>query len=184
MGTVTMLKRPARTILLAQMENIKQNFILGLAAVSLLESEASLPVLEKSSCTIGPYYLDFSQVAATLRKPGDKALLLQEFIKYQLRTLVRESFSTIERYCCFNGYTARLEKQPWYEYARIIDHCLSCNCRFNFCERDKAVLPVWWNDKVLTIDLQNQPLYLSQFSHSDGWELFQEMNSFAAGHLF
>jgi len=184
MGTVTMLNRPARTILLAQMENIKQNFILGLAAVSLFESEASLPILDQSSCTIGPYSLDFSQVATTLRNPDDKALLLREFIKYQLRTLVRESFSTIERYCCCNGYTARLEKQPWYEYARIIDHCLSCNCRFNFCERDIAVLPVCWNDKVLSIDLQNQPMYLSQFSHSDGWELFQEMNSFAAGHLF
>ncbi len=184
MGTVTTLRRPAKLRMLAQMENIKQNFLLGLAAVSLFSSESSLPVLDKAACTIGPFYLEFSAVAETLRNQEERAVMLQEFTKVQLRTLVWETFSTIERYCFFNGYMAHLERQPWYKFARIIDHCMDCNCRFDFDDRDRSILPVVWKDKVVTIDLQNEPLSLSLFNHADGWELFHEMNSFAVGHLF
>ena len=183
MGTVTMLRRPAKTALLAQMENIRQNFVLGLAAASLFNSEKALPILDGTTCIIGPYALGFSQVSTILRNPGDKGLLLKEFAKLQLRTLVRESLSAIETYCRCHRCVSQLERQPWYEFARIIDNCLAGNGRFVFDARDKAVLPVCWNDKVLTLDLQNQPLCFSRFSPADGWELFQEMNDFADRRL-
>src|SRR5512136_2777648 len=103
MGTVTVLRRPARINMLAQLENVKQNYILGLAAVSLFSSEKSLPILEEASCTIGPYAISFSQVADTMKDVESKRLLLREFSKFMLRTLVRESFSIIHSYCMCNG---------------------------------------------------------------------------------
>ena len=42
--------------LLSQLENAKNNYILGLAALALFANEESYPILEKSSCKFGSYH--------------------------------------------------------------------------------------------------------------------------------
>jgi len=82
--------------LLSQLENAKNNYILGLAALALFANEESYPILEKSSCKFGSYSLSFDQVARLLREQSKKEIALKEFMKMLLRVLVKESFELVK----------------------------------------------------------------------------------------
>ena len=164
--------------LLSQLENAKNNYILGLAALALFATEESYPLLEKSWCRFGSYTLSFAQVANLLKDPEDKKLALKEFLKMLLRTLVKESFELIKDYCNISKQMSSFTSQPWYQFARIIRNSLSHNFKFKFSEYDKNLLPVSWKGKTITMAMDGSYLELSFFGYADAWDLFTEMKSF------
>ena len=165
--------------LLSQLENAKNNYILGLAALALFATEESYPVIEKSSCSFGSYSLSFDQVANLLKKREDKEIALKEFTKMLLRALVKESFELIKDYCDVSKQTSSFTSQLWYQFARMIRNCLSHNFRFEFRSHDKALLPVSWKGKTITREMDGSYLELSFFGYIEAWELFTEMSYFA-----
>jgi hypothetical protein len=165
--------------LISQLENAKNNYILGLAALALFATEESYSLLEKSSCSFGSYSLSFNQVANLLRKREDKEIAVKEFTKMLLRALVKESFELIKGYCNVSKQTSSFTSQPWYQFARMIRNCLSHNFRFEFKKYDKGLLPVSWKGKTITAAMDRSYLELSFLGYVEAWELFSEMNSFA-----
>jgi hypothetical protein len=75
--------------LLSQLENAKNNYVLGLAALSLFASAETYPILEKSHCSFGPYSISFDQVTNLLRIQNDRDIAAKEFIKMLLRALIK-----------------------------------------------------------------------------------------------
>lgn len=167
----------------SQLENAKNNYILGLAAITLFAAEEAYPLLEKSSCNFGPYSLFFDQVANVLKKHEDKEIAVKEFLKMLLRSLVKESFELIKEYCEASNQKPALSKQQWYQFARMIRNCLSHNFKFEFSKYDKGLLPVSWRGKAITAGMDGSFLLLSFFGYIEAWELFKEMNSFVVDTL-
>jgi hypothetical protein len=169
--------------LLSQLENAKNNYILGLAALALFATEDSYPLLEKASCGFGSYELSFAQVANLLRKHEDKQVAVREFMKMLLRALAKEAFELIKDYCDATNQGSSLIEQPWFHFARIIRNCLSHNFKFEFRKQDRKLLPVRWKNKSITAAMDGGYLELSFFGYVETWELFTEMDGFAKSTL-
>ncbi|HED37973.1 MAG TPA: hypothetical protein ENI76_06995 [Ignavibacteria bacterium] len=83
----------------SQLENAKNNYILGLAAISLFSNEKVYPVLDESHAKFGTYTVEFKQVKNLLIKPADRKIAVKEFLTSQIRALIKESFELIKNYC-------------------------------------------------------------------------------------
>jgi hypothetical protein len=165
--------------LLSQLENAKNNYILGLAALSLFASKEIYPILEKYNCSFGSYSLKFDQVNNLLRNPSDRDIAAKEFMKMLLRALIKETFELIKNYCDSSNQISVLTAQLFYQFARMIRNCLSHNFIFLFNRYDRTLLPVNWKGKNITSAMDGTYLELSFFGYVETWELFAEMQIFA-----
>ena len=164
--------------LLSQLENAKNNYILGLASLSLFAEAETYPILEKSHCTFGPYSISFCQVANLLKIPNDRDIATKEFMKMLLRALIKETFELIKNYCDDSKQVSMFTFQPFYQFARMIRNCLSHNFRFEFNKYDKTLLPVNWKGRNITATMDRSYLELTFFGYVETWELFAEMLAF------
>ena len=117
-----------------QLKNAKNNYILGLAAISLFSNEKVYPVLEVSRAKFGTYTVEFKKVKNLLINPVHRQIALKEFLKSQIRALIKESFELVKNYCDETNQDSKLKTAPWYQFARIIRNCLSHNFKFGFGE--------------------------------------------------
>lgn len=165
--------------LVSRMENIKNNFILVMAAISLFYDKRSYPILNESKISFGTNSIDFKQVADMMKNENNRKITCDEFGKMGLRILTKESVRLIEDYCKKSGQLSKLKSQTWWQFARIISNSISHNFIFEFRPGDKKELPVTWNNKTIDLSMDNTLIgTLSLFGYSDAWKLFEEMNLF------
>jgi len=169
--------------LLAQLENAKKNYILGLAAISLFASPEAYAILERNHAAFGTYIIEFAQVVHLLRIDKDRDIAVKEFLTSQIRAIIKESFELIKDFCDDTGQAALFKAEPWYQFARMIRNCLSHNFRFEFNKYDKGLLPVSWNHRTISIALDGQHLTLDFFGYVETWELFREYERFVRDRL-
>lgn len=169
--------------LISQLENAKNNYILGLAGISLFASPEAYPILEKNHAAFGTYTVEFAQVVLLLRNAKDREIVLKEFLTSQIRALIKESFELIKDYCDGTGQADLFKAEPWYQFARIIRNCLSHNFKFEFNNFDKGLLPVSWRDRTITSEMDGQHLKLDFFGYVETWELLREYQSFVQERL-
>jgi hypothetical protein len=161
----------------------KDNYIFGLAAISLFGREKTYTMLEKNFAEFGKYLVSFDQVVEILNDDELREASLKQFVKMLVRALIKESFEAVEEYCRESGQSEILESQDWYEYARIIHDCIANNCRFNFTAHDISLLPLTWKEHTLTHEAEGQLLELVEFAYVETWELFQEFQEFVEQKL-
>ena len=161
----------------------KDNYIFGLAAISLFGREQSYKLLEKNFAEFGKYLVSFDQVVVTLNDDELRDDSLKQFMKMLVRALIKESFEAVEDYCRETEQVDTLKAQDWYEYARIIHDCIANNCRFNFSAHDISLLPLQWKEHTLTHEAEGELLELVEFAYVETWELFQEFQDFVTNKL-
>lgn len=169
--------------LASQLTNAKNNYILGLAAISLFSTDESYPILDKNRANFGHYTVTFDKVADLLRKETDRNIAIKEFLTMLIRALIKESFEIIKDYCETTGQSSLLKSEVWYQFARIIRNCLSHNFKFEFNNYDKNLLPIKWKNHIITVALDGQHLELNFFGYVETWELFQEFQDFVEKRL-
>jgi hypothetical protein len=169
--------------LISQLENAKNNYILGLGAISLFASPEAYPILEKNHAAFGTYTVEFAQVVRLLRNAKDREIAIKEFLTSQIRTLIKESFELIKDYCDGTGQAALFKAEPWYQFARMIRNCLSHNFKFEFNNYDRGLLPVSWRARTITAAMDGQHLKLDFFGYVETWELFREYQTFVQDRL-
>lgn len=167
-----------KTELISQLENAKNNYILGLAAISLFSNEKVYPVLEDSHAKFGTYTVEFNQVKKLLMKPADRNIAVKEFLTSQIRVLIKESFELIKNYCDETKQDSKFKKEQWYQFARMIRNCLSHNFKFEFRSYDKGLLPVTWKSRTIDASMDGNHLGLNFFGYVETWELFTEYQTF------
>lgn len=178
-----MAQKITKEQLINQLEHTKNNYILGLAAFSMFDSGLSDQQLTRHAAAFGQYTVTFDQVVTLLRNPSDREIVLKEFGKMLMRTLIKESFEHLKDYCEKTDQYVPFKAQSWYEFARMIRNFLSHNCKFEFNKYDKDRLPITWKEKAITIDLDNKSPDMSFFSYTETWELFNEFITFAKTEL-
>ena len=169
--------------LMSQLENAKNNYILGLSAISLFSNEKVYPLLEESHATFGTYTVEFKQVKNLLIKPADRGIAIKEFLTSQIRALIKESFELIKNYCYETKQGSKFKAEPWYQFARMIRNCLSHNFKFEFKKYDKSLLPVSWKTRKIDAAMDGKDLELKFFGYVETWELFSEYQDFVANRL-
>ena len=169
--------------LMSQLENAKNNYILGLAAISLFSNEMVYPFLEESRFKFGTYTVEFKQVKNLLMKPADRGVPLKEFHLSQFRAFIKESFELINNYCEETKQDSKFKSEPWYQFARLIRNCLSHNFKFKFNKKDKRILPVTWKSRTIDATMDCKHLKLGFFGYVETWELFTEYQSFVENRL-
>jgi hypothetical protein len=169
--------------LLIQLEHTRNNYIMGLAALSIFDSGKAVPLLEYHAAAFGPYSVTFDQVAILLRSETDHPILISEFNKMLMRTTIKESFEHIKDYCQDSEQYEAFKSQQWYEFARIIRNFLSHNCRFIFNKYDRERLPISYKDFEITEDMHNGGLGEMVFGNVETWELFNEMEGFVKENI-
>ena len=169
--------------LLGQLTNAHNNYVLGLAAISLFTEPLALEHLSKSNATFGTYNVPLDQVSKLLGSSPDRDISVKEFLTMLLRALIKESFELIKNYSNETNQSALLKGQPWFQFARMIRNCISHNFQFEFTPYDKGLLPVAWKGKIITLAQDRKPLVLSFFGYTEAWELFSEFNAFAKSKL-
>ena len=170
--------------LTSQLTNAKNNYVLGLTAISLFCNDQVYPILEQSRATFGAgYTLDFKQVKNLLTNHADRDIAVKEFLKSQIRALIKESFELVKDYCTQTSQNAAFRAQPWYHFARIIRNCLSHNFRIQFSRYDKSLLPLTWNGRTINASMDGQDLPLEFLSYAGSWELFMEFRIFSQNEL-
>jgi hypothetical protein len=169
--------------LMSQLENAKNNYILGLAAISLFSNEKVYPVLEESHAKFGTYTVEFKQVKNLLMKPADRDIAIKEFLTSQIRALIKESFELIKNYCDETKQDSKFKAEPWYQFARMIRNCLSHNFKFEFREYEKKLLPVSWKSRTIDVSMDGNYLELKFFGYVETWELFTEYQTFVNNEL-
>lgn len=169
--------------LIGQLENSKNNYILGLAGLSLFASPEAYPILEKKCAEFGTYTVEFAQVVRLFRNGKDREIAIKEFLTSQIRALIKESFELIKDYCDDTGQAALFKAEPWYQFARMIRNCLSHNFKFEFSNYDRGLLPVSWKARTITAAMNGQDLKLDFFGYVETWELFREYQTFANDRL-
>ena len=169
--------------LTSQLENAKNNYILGLAAISIFSNKDAQKILESSNVKFGGYTVDFKQVSILLANEDDKIIATKEFINSQIRALIKESFELIKNYCEESNQSALFKAKEWHQFSRMIRNCLSHNFKFMFNNTDKGILPVDWNGKEITIAMDGENLKLEFFGYVETWELFSSFQSFVTNEL-
>ncbi len=178
MGTVTPLFKRVKPPV-SRLDNVRNTLLLGLSAIMLFSIEGTPPMLENSSCCFGRNTLCFDQVAAFLRRPRDKKLAIDEFIKMLYRSFIHEALFAIEDYCKNSGQSGLLRQQSWYPFAREISCCLENGLRFRIDIAANDQMPIKWRDKLITEDMRGQALQSGFFDFDDAWDLVEEMRVFA-----
>ena len=169
--------------LTSQLTNAKNNYVLGLAAISLFSNEGTHPILEESHAKFGPYTVEFKQVKNLLIDPADRDIAVKEFLLSQLRALIKESFELIKNYCNETGQSTKFSTQSWYSFARMIRNCLSHNFKFEFSKYDRSLLPVTWHGRTIHASMDGEHLALAFFGYVESWELFRDYQKFVESEL-
>lgn len=196
--------------LLSQLDNAQNNFMLGIAALGLLMQDENHPVLENLICILTNSSVSFvssiSEVqhqfkdaefpvsvspfplaeAAKYLKNADETQrqnIQKEFFKMLLRVHLRESFEVIKDYCEASNQANLFKQQDWYDYLRIVRNCFSHNFLIQYNNKDKQSLPICWNGRSLTIQMDGQPLTASILGVDGMFELHKEMRSFVINSL-
>ncbi|MFA5423761.1 MAG: hypothetical protein WC374_07885 [Phycisphaerae bacterium] len=169
--------------LLNQLAHTRNNYILGLAALSVFNSGQAEPLLARHAAAFGDYTVTFDQVAELLRKKPDHEIVLSEFNKMLMRATIIEAFEHIKEYCQNTNQYPLFKQQPWYEFARIIRNFLSHNCRFIINKYDSERLPIKWGDIEITEQMNGGGLEAGSFGNIETWELFQQLTDFVEKKL-
>lgn len=169
--------------LISQLENAKNNYILGLAAISLFSNEKTFPILEESHAVFGQYTVQFKEVKNFISNPSDRDIAIKEFLTSQIRALIKESFELIKDYCDGTRQSSTFQAEPWYQFSRMIRNCLSHNFRFEFNKYDKTLLPVLWKSRTIEHSMDGHHLKLNFFGYVETWELFSEYQDFVKNRL-
>ncbi len=107
----------------------------------------------------------------------DRSIL--EASKMLLRNLTLDGYESVYNYCDETGQLAQLQSQDWYQFYRLIRHCLTHTQKWKFPDRVKKKLPVTWQGRTINASDEGTEPTFEFFDWYAGLELFNEMRDFA-----
>ncbi len=169
--------------LLEQLNNSKNNFMLGLAAWGLFQVEKTYPILdeliiEMERHTEGRRIIQFAQVANAFRnEPEIGQVRIDEFHKMNFRAFLTEPFELVQAHCEKHRLKHKIKGESWYDFSRLIRNAISHtgSLNFYFSRQDVKLLeagPVSWRHRQLTLELNGSPIgdhIIDQFDALDLW---------------
>lgn len=127
-----------------------------------------------------------ADLAVLLEDPVKRELLSSDFLLTYLHTLIRAPFELLLDYCedfdkaaPGQSLLSEMKSAPWYGVAYIVRNAVSHNFHIEF-GRSRDKLPIKWRTITITEEMEGQSMTAAIFWHRPGYELFLEMQAFAA----
>lgn len=170
--------------LLSQLENVKNNWILGLAAAGMLHRSDAPQLLKGGVAEFDGLTVNFDQVGALLRNPADKQLVMEEFCKAHFRYFGYESFERIKVYAHATSQFPRFGGWDHFLFFNTIRNTLVHDFRFVVAkEADRAQMPFEWNGLSIKRDMLGTYMPTSFLGYGGFYQMHQELRQFAIDQL-
>ncbi len=177
--------------LLARLNTVHVNFGIGLRGLAALSDLTPEQLQSRPKPVIKPDGLYFSGAAYQAKdgeyivgaKLPDRERLkwaIMEASKMLLRNLTLDGYESVYNYCDETGQLAQLQSQDWYQFYRLIRHCLTHTQKWKFPDRVKKTLPVTWQGRTINASDEGTEPPFEFFDWYVGLELFNEMRDFAS----
>ena len=143
-------------------------------------------ILLDAPVTIGSIKLDTANLISCLsNKPGVE-LVVDEYSKSIIRTLIRESTEAITSYCNDTNQYDNIKLNDTFNFARIMRNSFSHNYIFSFSNFYKNILNtrnISWNGNIIELALEGQPLEKTFFGYEDALKLFYDLREMIKNEL-
>lgn len=159
-------------------KNLQHNFIIGHAALLLLESPDMRKELDGFYLVFGEERRSFNQVYADSNALD---MALSEFVRASTRSIIRETWEIIWAYCKKEeALTKLIKREFWFHYFRIIRDALSHNYKIKINPRDEKLLPIRWNGLEITKDMDGKEILFQDEigEYNNIWKFLLEVETF------
>jgi hypothetical protein len=163
-----MASTPLRTELAGRLMTVQNNYVLGLAALSMFATPEAIATLRNSRATMETavgtaFAVEFDQVWVSLSNPSTRDESTKAFLVMSMCTLIKDSYELTRHHAKKAGFFRSLQDQPWYHFCRIIRNCIAHNYLIEFSEKDLTLLPISWRGRTITAAMNNTELSLIVF---------------------
>lgn len=166
-----------KNYLIGQINVVKNNFVLGIAAATLLTEDRARVHLDSGWIKFDDIKIDFPGLKEWI-KDNQKEIL--NLLSSHFRLLIGDSLEFILAYCGATKQREKLEQKDWYLFAKklrtIFFHGGKIGCR-NHAEE------VTWQKVEITKAMNGHYLSYNILPHKIVWFLFTEMEKFVQGEL-
>ena len=170
---------PLRIDLAGRLMTVQNNYVLGMAALSMFAAPAALATLTGCQAAFGGFTVPLDQVRVLMSSPATRDESGKAFLVMLMCSLIKDSFELTQHHAKKAGIAAAMRNQPWYHFCRIIRNCISHNFLVEINARDLLLLPLTWRNRTITAAMNNQELPISFFGWAEAWELFVDIRTFA-----
>ncbi|MFA5923836.1 MAG: hypothetical protein WC856_21510 [Methylococcaceae bacterium] len=151
----------------------------------LLFSHDDMPSFygEWSSALEIPRPFDEAEILALLHDREVSKIAFGELYDTVHRAAFKELFEVTKFYCESTNQFSILQRQPWYQFWRIIRNCLSHDFKFRFNEYDLTKLPVSWNSITIDSTYEGKSLTHGDISREELLSFLNEVLEFIKENL-
>jgi hypothetical protein len=170
--------------LLNKFENLEKNFIVGFQSMPVLVTNSS--ILLDAPVTIGKIKLNTANLKSCLSNKKGQELVVDEYSKSIIRTLIRESTEAITSYSTDSNQYIRIKFNDTFNFARIMRNSFSHNYIFSFSTFYKNILRtrnIEWNGNVIQLSMEGTPLEKTFFGYEDALNLFYDLREMIKDEL-
>ena len=165
--------------LAARLMTVQNNYVLGLASISLLTRPEAAAILQQESAKLGKYEVQFAQINTLFSTPEHRDDAIKSFLIMHLCALIKDTFELCRHHCKEAGRLQEMQAEPWYNFCRLVRNCIAHNFLFGFTDRDRKLMPVRWRGREITAGFDKMPLPLEFFGYKQAWEMFVDVRTFA-----
>lgn len=169
--------------LLGQLENVKNNWVLGLAAAGLLHRSDAPQLLQGGAAEFDGLTVNFDQVGALLQSPSDKQLVLEELCKANFRTFGYESFERVKVYAKATSQLSKLKEWDNFLFFNAIRNTLAHDFHFSVRRQDQPKLPFEWHGVAIEKHMLGTPMPVSFLGYAGFYHMHRELCQFATKAL-
>jgi hypothetical protein len=170
---------PLRTDLAGRLMTVQNNYVQGMAALSMFAAPAALATLSGSQAAFGGFTVPLDQVRVLMSNQATRDESGKAFLVMLMCSLIKDSFELTQHHAKRAGILASMRSQPCYHFCRIIRNCISHNFLVEIKARDCSLLPLTWRNRTITAAMNNQELPISFFGWAEAWQMFVDIRTFA-----
>ncbi len=176
---------------LSALENVRNNFLYGNLATRLIpdtvwEKNANqIAKFKRSDSSILEIPLHYICHILLTKTPKGGPLLISEFESSLMRSILRESYEIVLKYCETTGQFQIYKEQSWFQFFRIMRNTASHKDGGNLHKwpedlKKKGITSVQWKTRTIHDSMEGNDL---EFSIPDALDMWYELFEFVKEDL-
>lgn len=176
---------------LSALENLKNNFLYGNLATRLISDSVwqkninQIAKFKRSDLSILDVPLHDICCILLTKTPQGGPLLISEFEKSLMRSMMREGHEIVLKYCEISGQFKIYKDQSWFQFFRIMRNTASHKDGGKLHKwpndlKEKGIITVKWKTRTLDKSMEGKDI---QFSIPDALDMWFELYDFVKQKL-
>lgn len=160
--------------LLNQLENVRNNYILGLGGYFMYKSGKHHDVL-KNAIMLDGDDSKFKLDSIRLLSEEDLEIAGEEFFKSTFRLFISEIKECIHQYAKKSNQMSLLYEDNHFRIARILRNAVAHDSKIDLDEHDRKALPIEFCGVVYNENMHGQPLIFEMIKPNAAMQLHEEL---------